>query len=121
MLFASLFVFFFLAWRLGKANKADCDATHQMCVQQSRHRSEEDSIIDNFLTLFHKLCAFKCLTRTINKEKRKKKMPRDGRLARSMCVGFAVAECYVSVWKEEPMELGMVCFTCAAMTNYRKA
>lgn len=59
------FVFPSLFWHgaLDKQSRLQWNAQN---IQQNRQQDEEDSIIDDFLTLFHKLCAFKCLTRKIN-------------------------------------------------------
>lgn len=101
-----------LAWRLGETKPiADCDGDAQGSRQQA---NEEDSIIDNFLTLFHKLCAFKCLTRKINK----RKVPS---VSHDRCLAFGCAQmlraCEAKTDHWDGSRNGLFYL---AMTNYRK-
>lgn len=87
-LFSFVFFVFGMALRHSHQSRFRCNA--QNVRTRDSTPNEEDSIIDNFLTLFHKLCAFKWLTR---KQGKQKNMLSDGRLARSMSVDVAVLEC----------------------------
>lgn len=93
---------------------------------ESRQRTnEEDSIIDNFLTLFHKLCAFKCLTRKINKKRKKQKKICRWEMRRVTVVSCTIDMsvcCVCCVRKEKTRDhcvasehiFGTVCFICIA-------